>query len=149
MTVVSGGNQQDELDLLEIPRQTTREAYETCLRKRWKINIPRKGKKIVIRDLLSKIAHWIDFSKPVGDQVMQYDPGNLARPWAGPRFLLQIANNGSNKFDFVVQCAERISRMMARYRIIERVYIRNLSAAMNSWDRRLQECSAISKADGV
>ncbi|KAJ5493724.1 Galactose oxidase/kelch beta-propeller [Penicillium fimorum] len=121
--------QQNELDILESLGKTTREAYDTCIDKRWKITIPGKGKKIIIRDLLSKVAHWIDLFKSVGDQVVQYDPGHAALPWAGARFLLQIAINDFSKFDFVVQGAERIAKMTARYRIIEQIYVQKSFAA--------------------
>ena len=120
---------ENELDILDSLEQTTREAYDTCIRKRWHITIPGKGKKIIIRDLLRKVAHWIELFKTVGDQVVQYDPGHAALPWAGARFLLQIAINDFGKFDFVVQGAERIARMTARYRIIEQIYANKGSAA--------------------
>lgn len=118
-----------EPDILESLKQTTREAYDTCIHKRWQITIPGKGKKIIIRDLLSKVAHWIELFKSVGDQIVQFDPGHAALPWAGARFLLQIAINDFSKFDFVVQGAERIARMTARYRIIEQIYAQKGSAA--------------------
>ncbi|KUM59347.1 hypothetical protein ACN42_g7803 [Penicillium freii] len=120
---------ENELDILESLEKTTREAYDTCIRKRWHIPIPGKGKKIIIRDLLRKVAHWIELFKTVGDQVVQYDPGHAALPWAGARFLLQIAINDFGKFDFVVQGAERIARMTARYRTIEQIYANKGSAA--------------------
>lgn len=113
-------NKIDPLDDLE---QTTREAYATCIHKRWQITIPGHGKKVIVRDVLSKIAHWIEMFKSVGDQVISYDPGHAALPRAGIRFLLQIAINDFNKFDFVVQGAERIARMAARYRILEKIYV--------------------------
>ncbi|KAJ5409244.1 Galactose oxidase/kelch beta-propeller [Penicillium crustosum] len=119
----------NEHDILESLEQTTRQAYDTCIHRRWQITIPGKGKKIIIRDLLSKVAHWVELFKSVGDQVVQYDPCHAALPWAGARFLLQIAINDFSKFDFVVQGAERIARMTARYRIIEQIYAQKGSAA--------------------
>ncbi|KAJ5382277.1 Galactose oxidase/kelch beta-propeller [Penicillium concentricum] len=116
-------------NILESLEQTTQEAYDTCVHKRWKITIPGKGKKFIIRDLLSKVAHWIDLFKSVGDQIVQYDPGHAALPWAGARFLLQMAINDFSKFDFVVQGAERITKMTARYKIIEQIYVQKGSAA--------------------
>lgn len=123
------GSHQNKLDMLESLRQTTQEAYDICIRKRWQIVIPGKGKKIIIRDLLSKIAHWVEVFKSVGDQAVSLGPGHASLPWAGTRFLLQIAINDFNKFDFVVQGAEKIAKMTARYRIVEHIYIENPSAA--------------------
>ncbi|KAJ5488374.1 Short-chain dehydrogenase/reductase SDR [Penicillium expansum] len=95
---------QNDLDILESLEQTTRDAYNTCVQKRWKITIPGKGKKIIIRDLLSKVVHWIELFKSVGDQAV-------------------------SKFDFVVQGAERIAKMTARYKMIGKIYIQKESAA--------------------
>ena len=120
---------QNDLDILESLEQTTRDAYNTCVQKRWKITIPGKGKKIIIRDLLSKVLHWIELFKSVGDQAVSCDPGHAALPWAGARFLLQIAINDFSKFDFVVQGAERIAKMTARYKMIGKIYIQKESAA--------------------
>lgn len=110
-------------DLLESLHKATYEAYARCISRRWELSVPGSKKKIIVRDLLSKIAHWVEVFKSVGDQVVQYDPGHSALPWAGARFLLQLAINDYKKFDFVVQGAERIARMATRYSIIEQLYL--------------------------
>ncbi|KAL3475927.1 hypothetical protein BJX99DRAFT_270885 [Aspergillus californicus] len=130
LTFDSASGYRSELDALESLHQTTREAYDTCIQKRWYFKIPGKEKKIIVRDLLSKTAHWIQVFREAGDQAVQYDPVHAAVPWAGVRFLLQIAINDFDKFNFVVQGAERITRMTARYRVIERIYASHSSAAM-------------------
>ncbi|KAJ5152822.1 uncharacterized protein N7482_009300 [Penicillium canariense] len=78
------------LDVIDKLGQTTNEAYETCIRKRWQIKLPGKQDKIIVRDLLGKITHWIEVFKTVGDQAISFDPGHAALPWAGARFLLQV-----------------------------------------------------------
>lgn len=78
------------LNVIDSLRQTTNDAYETCVRKRWQIKLPGKQEKIVVRDLLVKITGWLEVFKTVGDQAMAYDPGHAALPWAGVRFLLQV-----------------------------------------------------------
>lgn len=84
---------QDRLDILERLGETTREAYDPCVRKRWHINVPgKRGEKIIICDLLSWIVHWVQVFKDVGDQAIQYDPGHVALPWLGARFLLQVSS---------------------------------------------------------
>jgi len=60
-----------------------------CIAKRWRIK-GRKGQTIIIRDVLEKIANWIDKFKSIGDQAVSYDPGHAALPWAGIRFILQV-----------------------------------------------------------
>lgn len=44
---------------------------------------------IVLRDVFSKIAGWIEKFVAVGDTVVQYDPGHAALPWAAVRIVLQ------------------------------------------------------------
>lgn len=78
------------LNVIDSLRQTTNDAYETCVHKRWQIKLPGRQEKIIVRDLLGKITHWLEIFQAVGDQAMSYDPGHAALPWAGVRFLLQV-----------------------------------------------------------
>lgn len=68
-------------------------------------------------------------SKQIGDTVVQYGPGHSALPWAGVRFILQVAFGDIVKFDFVVKGAESISRKIGRYAIFEDIYLRRTSKA--------------------
>lgn len=90
-------NDQSTLDIIDSLTRTTNEAYETCIRKRWQIKLPGKKDKIVVRDLLGKITHWIQVFKNVGDQAVSFDPGHAALPWAGARFLIQVSDNPTRK----------------------------------------------------
>ena len=58
--------------------------------KRW--TVPRGGNKnaVVLRDVFTKIAVWIDKFMVVGDMAVQYDPAHAALPWALIRFLLKV-----------------------------------------------------------
>ena len=58
--------------------------------KRWKFKTP-NGDIVVVRDVLEKIARWINRFKETGDIIAQYDSAHLALPWAAFRFLLQIS----------------------------------------------------------
>ena len=79
------------LNILDRFGQTTREAYDACVRKRWSFELPgEEGKKVIVRDLLGKITHWIEVFKSIGDQAVAFDPVHAALPWAGARFLLQV-----------------------------------------------------------
>lgn len=120
---IQASNYQSPLDLIESYMKTTHEAYETCVRKRWQIKVPGKQDKIVVRDLLGKITHWTEVFQNVGDQAISFDPGHAALPWAGARFLLQIATNDFKQFDFVVEGAAKITKITARYRLIECIYL--------------------------
>lgn len=45
---------------------------------------------VILRDVFSKIAGWIEKFVAVGDTAVQYDPGHAALPWAAVRLILQV-----------------------------------------------------------
>ena len=45
---------------------------------------------VYIRDVLGKVAFWLQKVKSVGDIVSSFDPVHAALPWAGIRFLLVV-----------------------------------------------------------
>lgn len=123
-------NSQDELTILSDLQVLTESAKEQCIKKRWQFSRPgRNGETIVLRDIFTKMVVWIERFKEVGDTVVQYDPGHAALPWAGVRFILQVAIGDIVKFDFVVEGAESIARMLGRYAIFEEIYLHRTSKA--------------------
>ena len=83
------------------------------------------------------MVNWIDKFKQIGDTVVQYDPGHAALPWAGVRFILQIAVGDIVKFGFVVEGAESMARMIARYAVFEQIYLRSTSKASRGLENAL------------
>ena len=45
---------------------------------------------VFVRDILERVAFWLDKLKSVGDVISSFDPVHLALPWAGVRFLLVV-----------------------------------------------------------
>lgn len=84
---------------------------------------------MILRDIFNKMVIWINMFKQIGDTVVQYDPGHAALPWAGVRFILQVAVGDIVKFDLVVEGAESISRMIGRYAVFGDIYLRRTSKA--------------------
>ena len=129
---------QDELSVLTDLQELTEKAKDQCVKKRWRIQKPgRNGETLVLRDILAKMVHWIDTFKQIGDIVVQYDPGHAALPWAGVRFILQIAVGDIVKFGFVVEGAESIARMIGRYAVFEQIYLRSSSKASTELENAL------------
>ena len=123
-------NGKDKLTILSELQVLTESAKEQCVKKRWRFSRPgRNGETVVLRDIFTKMVVWIERFKQVGDTVVQYDPGHAALPWAGVRFILQVAISDIAKFDFVVEGAESIARMMGRYAVFEEIYLRRTSKA--------------------
>ncbi|KAH7363777.1 hypothetical protein BKA65DRAFT_472146 [Rhexocercosporidium sp. MPI-PUGE-AT-0058] len=87
------------------------------------------GEKVILRDVLGKFAKWIALFREVGDVAVSYDPGHAALPWALVRFVLQVAIGDLEKYDFVVENLETVSRCICRCRITEQLYLDGLSSA--------------------
>ena len=68
--------------------EEVKKGEKKCADKMWKIHT-RKGD-ITFRELFQKVAYWVTKFKEAGDQLVQYDPGHAALPWAGIRILLQV-----------------------------------------------------------
>lgn len=101
---------------------TVQDKQKACMRKRWTLK-DSAGRKIIVRDVLDKIAHWINKFKEIGDVAVQYDPTHASLPWAGVRFLLQVSISDLQTFTAVAEGLETISRLTARYAIFETVYL--------------------------
>ena len=65
-----------------------------CRRKQWRLQGPNQ-KVVVLRDVFAKISIWIQKFVQIFDQVVQYDPGHAALPWAAIRLLLQVPHHCS------------------------------------------------------
>ncbi|KAI0513325.1 hypothetical protein F5B22DRAFT_248616 [Xylaria bambusicola] len=83
-----------------------------AIEKRWKV-----------RDILEKIAHWINKFKEIGDTIVTYDPTHAALPWAGVRFLLQLVISDIELFGSLVDGVEVVSRLITRCGYYEAIYL--------------------------
>lgn len=101
---------------------------QTAMEKRWKYT-KRNGDIIILRDVFEKIIVWVNKFKEVGDVIVQYDPTHASLPWVAIRILLQIMVNDSQTFGAMAQGVEYISNLIARYAIVEQLYLQKASAA--------------------
>ncbi|ORY16076.1 hypothetical protein BCR34DRAFT_584541 [Clohesyomyces aquaticus] len=108
-------------DIITDVLAATEERKEECKRKRWKVKF--RGKAIILRDLLDKVAVWIHKFVAVGDNAVQYDPGHAALPWAAVRFILKATVNEVEIFGAILQGVESISKSLARCAIMENLYL--------------------------
>ncbi|KAL0631457.1 hypothetical protein Q9L58_009678 [Maublancomyces gigas] len=114
------------LDKLCILDQVLEETYKTrdnCLEKQWKYNL--KGKTIILRDVADKLIGWVEKFKSIGDVVASFNPTHAALPWAGVRFLLQIAVDDSQKMAELLEALEDIANLIGRCAIYETLYLGN------------------------
>lgn len=63
-----------------------------CQAKQWHTTC--HGRRIFLRDVLSRIAGFLQKITSVMDALVQYDPGHLSIPWAFARFLLVVSFGG-------------------------------------------------------
>ena len=104
-------------------------------RKQWRVHVGPKKEAIILRDIFSKIATWVQKFVEVGDVATQYDPGHAALPWACIRLLLKASISNVEKAKVVVEGIERVSNLIVWCNIQEQLYLRRRSSATN----RLQE----------
>lgn len=111
-----------DFGVVEAILQTIQDKRKLCMERRWAFTTI-SGRRIIIRDVLDKIATWVNRFKEIGDAIMQYDPHHAALPWAGIRFLLQASVNDIETFTIMAERLETVSRLTARYSIFEAVYL--------------------------
>ena len=117
------------------------QAREECTKKRWQYKW--KGRSVCLRDVCEKTVKWIQLFVQVGDAAVQYDPTHAALPWAGVRFLLQIAITDFVRYDFVVNGAETIAHLIGRYAILEGLYLHRISDSTTKLKEALIEVYAL------
>lgn len=131
----------DKLNILSDLLTLTETSRRECVNKRWRYT-RKSGETIVFIDLFGKVVKCVDLFKQVGDAALQYDPVHTALPWAGVRFLLQIAVNDYTKFAFLVDGAASISEIICRCAIFEHVCLQSASTATDELKRALVQLYA-------
>ncbi|KZL63519.1 ankyrin repeat protein, partial [Colletotrichum tofieldiae] len=97
----------------------------------------RNGKKVIVRDVLTKVAKWVHHFKEVGDIAVQYDPGHAALPWAGVRFLLNVAVGDLDTYSNLLERTADIAEFICRNALIESLLKSASSAAAEELRRAM------------
>jgi hypothetical protein len=118
----------NHIDILSDLLSLTKTSHQESLRKRWKY-VRKNGEVVIIRDLFAKIAKWLDIFKQIGDQAVQYDPAHAALPWAGIRFVLQMAVNDIDRYGRLLEVISEISFTVTRCAILENQFIPSRSTS--------------------
>lgn len=58
-------------------------------RRKWRIT-RKNGEVVIVTDVLQKLVKWVRYFRATGDNMVQYDPGHAAVPWACVRFILEV-----------------------------------------------------------
>ncbi|RDW56499.1 hypothetical protein BP5796_13140 [Coleophoma crateriformis] len=134
-------NGPNKLKIVQEVQALTEKSRDECIGKRWRY-VRKNGESVMLIDLFSKVIKWLDHFKQIGDIVVQYDPGHAALPWAGVRFLLQVAINDSRKFAFLVDGASSIAEIVCRCTLLEKFYLQSTSVAIDELENSLVELYA-------
>ncbi|KAF9777775.1 hypothetical protein IL306_004320 [Fusarium sp. DS 682] len=85
------------------------------LRKRWKFKRS-NGEVVIVRDVIEKIAKWIDRFKTVGDTAVQYDTQRVVA-------MDYVTVNDVQQYGNMVQDLEVVSRIITRYKEFENLHL--------------------------
>lgn len=113
--------------ILALAIDTAEETKRLCMQKRWKYK-KANGDVIIVRDVCEKIISWMQKFKDAGDIAVQFDPMHASLPWAGVRFLLQVASSDKEIFGSMTEGLEKVSHLITRYAIFEDLYLQPDSA---------------------
>ncbi|MCJ1397809.1 hypothetical protein MMC11_001005 [Xylographa trunciseda] len=114
-------NADSKLDLLKELHTIVEVRREDCLSKGLKLDFG--GRRILLRDVTEKIIIWIQKFKEIGDIAINFDPVHAALPWAGVRFLLQIAIGESQQMGGLLIGAEKVASLINRCSVYELLYL--------------------------
>ncbi|KAJ5418168.1 uncharacterized protein N7487_001718 [Penicillium crustosum] len=118
-----------KLDILHLVVKTAHEKRNICISKQWKLKTP-SGKTIILRDVLEKIAGWVNRLVYVGDNIVQYDPSHAALPWAAFRFLLNVAVGDVQVWGGMLVNLETIARLLYRCEVVENMHLKRSFSMM-------------------
>ncbi|KAJ5196013.1 hypothetical protein N7449_006492 [Penicillium cf. viridicatum] len=118
-----------KLDILHLVVKTADEKRKICISKQWKLKTP-SGKTIILRDVLEKIAGWVNRLVAVGDMIVQYDPSHAALPWAAFRFLLNVAVGDVQVWGSMLVNLETIARLLYRCEVVENMHLKRSFSMM-------------------
>ena len=110
-------------DVVAALMKTVEEKRTWSIRRQWKFKTP-NGRVIILRDVLEKIAKWLDRFKGAVDAAVQYDPVHAALPWAAIRFLLQAAIDDIQTRGSIITALESFTRIMSRCARVEELHMR-------------------------
>ncbi|GKU08491.1 hypothetical protein FLAG1_11389 [Fusarium langsethiae] len=92
--------------------------------KAWKITF--RGRRIVLRDVLAKIASWLGSFKTIGDLVSQIDPVHAGIPWSAIKLVLSAITADNEQMGLVIIGMEQVICIIARCSIYHQLYLENV-----------------------
>ncbi|KAH6983300.1 hypothetical protein BKA56DRAFT_671994 [Ilyonectria sp. MPI-CAGE-AT-0026] len=129
-------NQETKQNALSELLAATEEARACLVDRSWSFK-RKNGEKVIVRDVLAKVAKWVSHFKEVGDIAVQYDPVHAALPWAGVRFLLNIAIGDLKTYNTLLESTADIAEYICRNVLVESLLKDYSSPAADELSRAL------------
>lgn len=120
---------------LQAVLQEAEKVKSLAIQNQWRVSL--RGKEIILRDVVDKIISWVNRFKAVGDAAVQFDTGAASLPWAAVRFILQIAVDDKQCRESTIHGIETVTHILARYAVVEKLYLRPASLVRKEFDNKL------------
>lgn len=90
-----------------------------CEKNQWVLYTNKAGKKVMVRDVLSRICDNVEKFKAIGDVAVQFDPVHAALPWMALTSVLKVAVSDCQTFGLMAESLETVSDIIERYTYLE------------------------------
>ncbi|CAG9938653.1 unnamed protein product [Clonostachys rosea f. rosea IK726] len=128
--------QESKVDTLGELLSVTEKAKKRLTDRAWSFKRS-SGEKVIVRDVLGKVAKWVNLVKQVGDFAVQFDPGHAGVAWAGIRFMLTVAVGDLDTYKGMFETTAEIAEYICRTAVLESLVKGKSSQAADELSRAI------------
>ncbi|VUC25174.1 unnamed protein product [Clonostachys rosea] len=128
--------QESKIDTLGELLSVTEKAKKRLTDRAWSFKRS-SGEKVIVRDVLGKVAKWVNLVKQVGDFAVQFDPGHAGVAWAGIRFMLTVAVGDLDTYKGMFETTADIAEYICRTAVLESLVRGKSSQAADELSRAI------------
>ncbi|CAH0002507.1 unnamed protein product [Clonostachys byssicola] len=128
--------QESKIDTLGELLSVTEKAKKRLTDRAWSFKRS-SGEKVIVRDVLGKVAKWVNLIKQVGDFAVQFDPGHAGVAWAGIRFMLTVAVGDLDTYKGMFETTADIAEYICRTAVLESLVKGKSSQAADELSRAI------------
>lgn len=112
------------LDVLKQVQETTESKKQDCVSKGWEVYRNKQGEEVKLRHVLEKVSVWVKGIINIVDVGVFFDQsGHAALPWGIVKYLTTIGISDIDVFSSLVEGIESSASLVARYVIVEKLYL--------------------------
>ncbi|CAI6080012.1 unnamed protein product [Clonostachys chloroleuca] len=128
--------QESKIDTLGELLSVTEKAKKRLTDRAWSFKRS-SGEKVIVRDVLGKVAKWVNLVKQVSDFAVQFDPGHAGVAWAGIRFMLTVAVGDLDTYKGMFETTADIAEYICRTAVLESLVKGKSSQASDELSRAI------------